>query len=226
MAGRTIAIGDIHGCSAALRALLEAIDPGPKDTLVTLGDYIDRGPDSKGVLDLLIEVAERCELIPLLGNHEELLLAARLNRQALERWLRCGGAQAVRSYGWVRGRRRALGDLIPADHWQFLASCCAFHETDTHLFLHAAYLPDLPLEAQPGEALRWRVTSASTAMPHCSGKVAVVGHTPQKSGEVLDLGFLVCIDTNCHRGGWLTALDVTSGQTWQADQAGRLRRRE
>jgi serine/threonine protein phosphatase 1 len=53
--------------------------------------------------------------------------------------------------------------------------------------------------------------------------VAVVGHTPQLSREVLDLGFLVCIDTNCHRGGWLTALDVLTGQVWQADAEGRLR---
>jgi serine/threonine protein phosphatase 1 len=225
MAGRTIAIGDVHGCSAALRALLEVIDPGPKDTLVTLGDYIDRGPDSKGVLDLLIELAGRCDLVPLLGNHEELLLVSRSSRQALETWLRCGGVEAVRSYGWVHGgTRRGLGNLIPDRHWQFLAGCRAFHETDTHLFLHAGYLPNLPLEAQPVEILRWRVTDASTALPHCSGKVAVVGHTPQKSGQVLDLGFLVCIDTNCSRGGWLTALDVTSGQTWQADQAGRLRK--
>ncbi len=67
------------------------------------------------------------------------------------------------------------------------------------------------------------MTDAATAVPHHSGKVAVVGHSPQQSGEVLDLGFLVCIDTNCVRGGWLTALDVGTGQVWQADCAGRLR---
>jgi serine/threonine protein phosphatase 1 len=76
---------------------------------------------------------------------------------------------------------------------------------------------------QPGLALRWRVTDARTASRHCSGKVAVVGHTPQRTGEVLDLGFLVCIDTNCARGGWLTALDTTTGRVWQADRAGTLR---
>src|SRR5262249_48407239 len=92
-----------------------------------------------------------------------------------------------------------------------------------HLFVHAGLEPELPLAEQPGLVLRWRVTDLATAAPHHSGRVAVVGHTPQKSGEVLDVGFLVCIDTNCARGGWLTARDVGSGQVWQADQAGRLR---
>ncbi len=225
MLGRTIAIGDIHGCSAALRGLLEAINPGPEDTLVTLGDYIDRGPDSKGVLDLLTAVGERCRLVPLLGNHEELLLASLSDRKSLEVWLRCGGVETVRSYGWVQGGPRCnLGERIPEGHWRFLQACRAFHETDTHLFLHAGYLPNLGMEAQPGETLRWRATDPATALPHCSGKRAVVGHTPQRSGEVLDLGFLVCIDTNCCRGGWLTALDIDRGQIWQADRNGQLRK--
>ena len=79
------------------------------------------------------------------------------------------------------------------------------------------------MDQQPRLALLWRVTAAATAVPHHSGKVAVVGHTPQLSGEVLDLGFLLCIDTNCARGGWLTALDVDTGRVWQADRTGRLR---
>ena len=74
MPGRTIAIGDIHGCSAALAALVAAIEPSKDDTVITLGDYIDRGPDSRGVLDQLIALAARCRLIPLLGDHEEMLL--------------------------------------------------------------------------------------------------------------------------------------------------------
>jgi hypothetical protein len=73
LAGRTIAIGDIHGCRDALAALIDAIGPGPDDTLVTLGDHIDRGPDSRGVIDQLLALASRCRLVPLLGDHEEMV---------------------------------------------------------------------------------------------------------------------------------------------------------
>src|SRR5262245_16204103 len=117
MAGRTIAIGDIHGCSDALAALLDAIGPGPDDTLVTLGDHIDRGPNSSGVLSRLITLAGQCHLIPLMGDHEEMLVGALHDTVALRRWLTCGGAETLRSYGWVPGGpRRALADWIPEPH--------------------------------------------------------------------------------------------------------------
>jgi serine/threonine protein phosphatase 1 len=221
-----IAIGDIHGCLAALVALIDAIDPGPEDTVVPLGDLIDRGPNSRGVIDRLIALAGRCRLVPLLGDHEEMLLDALRDSSSLRKYLTCGGAETLRSYGWAPGGpRRALMDWVPKPHREFLASCRPYHETRSHIFVHAGLLPEVPLHQQPGQALRWRVTDARTAAPHQSGKVAVVGHTPQLSGEVLDLGFLVCIDTNCARGGWLTALETGTGQIWQADRTGRLRTR-
>ncbi len=224
MAGRTIAIGDIHGCADALAAVIDAVAPDRADTVVTLGDYIDRGPHSRGVLDRLVALAARCRLVPLLGNHEEALLDAVRDISQLRRWLNLGGADTLRSYGWVAGGpRRALSDWIPGPHREFLASCRPYYETATHLFVHAGYVPELPLAEQPALALRWRVTDAATVVPHHSGKVAIVGHTPQQSGAVLDLGFLLCIDTNCARGGWLTALNVGTGQIWQANRAGQLR---
>ncbi|MBX9626467.1 MAG: metallophosphoesterase [Gemmataceae bacterium] len=91
MAGRTIAVGDIHGCSAALAAVLDAVAPGPADTVVTLGDHINRGPDTRGVLDQLIALAGRCKLVPRLGNHEEVLLDALRDIGHLRRWLNMGG---------------------------------------------------------------------------------------------------------------------------------------
>jgi serine/threonine protein phosphatase 1 len=224
MAGRMIAIGDIHGCLTALATLIDAIEPGPEDTLVTLGDHIDRGPDTSGVVDRLIALAETCQLIPLMGDHEELLVDALSDITARRRWLSCGGAKTLQSYGWFPGGpRRALTDWIPEQHRKFVAGCRPYHETGSHLFVHAGFLPELPMDKQPGQALRWRVTDRATATPHQSGKVAVVGHTPQLAGEVLDLGFLVCVDTNCARGGWLTALDMNTGRIWQANQRGKLR---
>jgi serine/threonine protein phosphatase 1 len=224
MAGRTVAIGDIHGCADALAAVIDAVAPGRDDTLITLGDYIDRGPNSRGVLDRVIALAGRCRLVPLLGNHEEALLDALRDKDNLRRWLTLGGADTLRSYGWAPGGpRRALADWIPKPHREFLAGCRDYYETPTHLFVHAGFVPELTRGEQPALALRWRVTDAATAVPHRSGKVAVVGHTVQHSREVLDLGFLVCIDTNCARGGWLTALDTGTGQIWRADRTGRLR---
>jgi serine/threonine protein phosphatase 1 len=226
MAGRTIAIGDVHGCSAALAALVEAIAPDGGDTVVCLGDYIDRGPDSRGVIEQLLALGRRCRLVPLKGNHEEMLLVGLYNRQVLRLWLESGGMEMLASYGFTREAApwQNWVEAIPREHWQFLTGCRSYHETDTHLFVHAGCDPDLPMDQQSAEALRWQFIDARKARPHCSGKSVVCGHTPQRSGEVLDLGFLVCIDTNCHAGKWLTALDVASGQTWQADQKGRLRR--
>ena len=74
---RTIAIGDIHGCSAALAKLIELIELQPDDVLVPLGDFVDRGIDSKGVIHQLISLGDRCRLVPILGNHEEMMLGER-----------------------------------------------------------------------------------------------------------------------------------------------------
>jgi serine/threonine protein phosphatase 1 len=89
--GRLFAIGDIHGRSTALRALIEAIEPRPDDTLVILGDFIDCGPNSKDVVEHLIALSARCRLIPLLGNHEEMLLSALASGSEIKYWLNLGG---------------------------------------------------------------------------------------------------------------------------------------
>jgi len=101
------------------------------------------------------------------------------------------------------------------------ANCRDFFETGQNIFAHANYLPHLPMEKQPHQFLRWEFLDPLWAKAHCSGKMVIVGHTSQKGGEVLDLGFLKCIDTYCYGGKWLTALDVGTGQVWQADQQGR-----
>lgn len=217
MHGRILAIGDPHGCSLALAALLQAIDPQPADTIITLGDYVDRGLDSKGVLDQLIALANRCRLVPLLGNHDQMMLHARSGRDDFRFWMNCGGITALDSYG-SSGRI----DLIPAAHFRFLERCLPFYETPTHMFLHANYRPDLRLDKQDDHTLRWLSLRDFVPGPHCSGRVAVLGHTPHT--EVLDLGHLLCIDTGCYSGGWLTAMDVVSGQVWQVNERGELRR--
>ena len=212
---RTIAIGDIHGYAAALRAVLDDIEPHPRDTIVAMGDYVDRGPDSRGVLDTLIELGRRCRLVPLLGNHDQLFLSVcEGQEELLADWLAFGGDATLDSYG---GRF----DHVPAEHREFLRSCRRHFETPRHFFVHANYLEDKPLAEQPDEVLLWQSLRERLPRRHCSRKTAFVGHTAQKAPiDVLDLGHLVCIDTWVYGEGWLTAIDVDTRIVWRADQAG------
>ena len=219
---RTLAIGDIHGCSQALRVLLDAVKPGPDDWVITLGDYVDRGPDSFGVIEQLVALHRTGRLVALRGNHEEMMLYARESEEKLHAWLACGGKQALRSYSPL-GDDGKLVD-VPDEHWHFLENVCLdWHETDTHIFVHANVYPDLEMDEQPGYMLHWESITCERSVPHSSGKVVVCGHTQQRSGLPLNLGHAVCIDTWAYGQGWLTCLDVLSGRIWQANQAGRVR---
>src|SRR5688572_1050231 len=213
---RTLAIGDVHGTSAALDALLAAVAPAPDDRLVFLGDYVDRGPDTRGVLDRLITLDKSHRCVFLRGNHELMMTRARSDRSELRMWLSVGGMQALASYG-----RGGLAD-VPPEHWDFLDNRLTdYHETDTHVFVHANLFPELPLDEQPELMLFWEFLAAP--IRHESGKTVVCGHSSQKSGEVLDLGDTICIDTFAYGGGWLTGLDVGSYRYWQADLRGQTR---
>lgn len=213
---RTIVVGDIHGCSKAVQGLLDAIVPRPEDRLIFLGDYVDRGPDSKGVLDLLLELRQRCQAIFLLGNHEIMFRGALRGLDPLL-WLQIGGSQTLTSYG---GRL----DNVSSLHTDFLHACQPFYESEHHLFVHANYLHDLPLAAQPEETLFWEHLSDRIPLPHFSGKHVWCGHTPQPAGNIGYYRYFTCVDTYCFGGFWLTAVDVDSGEVWQVSREGHLRR--
>jgi serine/threonine protein phosphatase 1 len=219
---RTLAIGDVHGCLRAFDTLLQLVAPQPDDLLITLGDYVDRGPDSRGVLERLLQLHATGRLIALRGNHEQMLFDARIPNENYFMWLECGGRQTLRSYG---AEKLTPEDLtrIPEAHWVFLQeSCRDWYEIDTHFFVHANVHPDLPLAAQPTEALYWE--KLYLAVPHLSGKVMVCGHTRQTDGWPKNLGFAVCIDTGAYAtDGWLTCLDVKTGKIWQANEQGEAR---
>lgn len=216
---RVIAIGDIHGCFPAFESILAEVAPRSDDLVVVLGDFIDRGPESQRVVDRLIALTGQTRLVPILGNHEELLLSILDGHlYLLGNWLAFGGLATLESYAV-----RHPGE-IPQEHVAFLKSCQPYFETATHFFVHATYLPRRPLNKQPTEVLRWDSLRAKLPKPHRSGKICICGHTSQKTGEVLDAGYIKCIDTHVYGGGWLTALDVHTGQIWQADQQGTLRR--
>jgi serine/threonine protein phosphatase 1 len=213
---RTLAIGDIHGCLRALDALLDLVRPQRDDVLVTLGDYTDRGPDSRGVIDRLLGLRDRCRLICLRGNHDEMMLAARTDPIAMYTWLPFGGRQTLDSYDGSL-------DNVPDPHWQFLEATQPHYEIDTHFFVHANAHCDVPLDEQSNDMLYWEKLSGLWSAPHCSGKTMVCGHTAQKPGEPLNLGHAVCIDTFVYGTGWLTCLEVETGRYWQARQTGETR---
>jgi serine/threonine protein phosphatase 1 len=155
--------------------------------------------------------------VPLKGEHEEMFLDALETTADLRSWLAHGGDRTLQSYGVDHPR------AVPRQDASFLNGCRRHHETETHLFAHAGYKPGLPLADQPPAVLLGSAPTAGWPGPHASGKVAVVGHTPQERGVVLDLGHLICIDTDCQGGGWLTALDVEARHYWQANQQGKVR---
>ena len=215
-----MAIGDIHGCSIALNTLLEAIGPQPEDTIVSLGDLVDRGDNSKGVIDALMALRSKCNFVLVQGNHEDMLLAVVKKVEPPQEWLKHGGVSTLDSYGFT-------GDLnvIPQDHIDFIETGVLYYETDDHFFVHGNYEPQKSFADQDEEILKWRSLIENTPGPHMSGKKAIVGHTPDKSGEVFDIGHLMCLDTYCYGGMWLTAADVVNGTVWQANEEGELRTR-
>lgn len=215
---RTLAIGDIHGCSVAFDTLIRAIKLQPNDQIVTLGDYVDRGPDSKGVLDRLIDLHHRGQLIAWRGNHEILMLRSRyLGWNAWYHWQASGGKETMASYGHHGGYKGI--NSIPEKHWYFLEKVCRnWWENRSHFFVHANVYPNLPLNKQPERMLFWQPFDHPS--PHYSGKTMVCGHTTQKTGQPLSIGHAICIDTWVFGQGWLTCLDVNSGRIWQANQKG------
>jgi serine/threonine protein phosphatase 1 len=218
---RLLAIGDIHGSLDPLNTLLDLVKPNSDDIVVTLGDYVDRGRNSKGVLDRLIELKRQVKLVCLRGNHEQMMVDAYRNGGSdLKMWLGVGGKQTLNSY--ARSPRADALDAVPSDHWDFLHdSLVNYHESDHFIFVHATILPDYAMEDQPEYALLWEFLP--DAMQHYSGKYVICGHTNQTSGEPKAVPGAMCIDTNAYAGGWLTCLEVRNGGFWQADVLGRTR---
>lgn len=215
---RTLVIADIHGHLAALDAILAAVAPAADDTLVLLGDYIDRGPHSAQVIDRLLELRRRhSKLIALLGNHEQMLLGARSNHLLYREWVSNGGEATLASYG----RRNTRLEDLPAAHWDFLQSLSLYHEDETCIFVHASVDPILAMPDQPEYALLW--DRFLDPPPHISGKVVICGHTPAR--EVRNVGHAMCLDTGIFRhDGLLTCLEIPTRTLIQSTQRGHIRR--
>jgi serine/threonine protein phosphatase 1 len=173
MTGRRLAIGDIHGCLRTLSAQLERFAPGPGDTVYLLGDYIDRGPSSKGVLELLLAlVRDGIDLRPLRGNHEQLLLDAVGDADALAVWKGNGGYRTLQEFGVSHPGK------IPSRYLDFLSSLPLVHLLDDYVLVHAGLDFDSadPLrESRPQHLLWTRDPQVDAAK--LGGRTLVTGHT-------------------------------------------------
>lgn len=214
---RRFVIGDIHGCSKALRTLLQEIHPRSADELVFLGDYVDRGPDSRDVVEQVMRLQSRCRVVALRGNHEVMLMGVAMGGCDPETWLRSGGHATVASYGGSISK-------VPEKHLNFFRSLKPAYETDREIFVHAMYDPYTGVMTQSDELTYWTHLPAPLPPPHRSGKRVFVGHTPQANGEILYRAHLVGIDTYCFGGGYLSALNLEDDTVLQADRHGHLRR--
>jgi serine/threonine protein phosphatase 1 len=206
----TIVVGDIHGRLDRLEELLEMLPFWP-DEFIFLGDYLDRGPDSRGVITRLLALAEEAECIFLRGNHEDMALDAYDQTARYEDgiWEANGGLQTMRSYAG-RPDRRAWRAALPPSHLEFLRATLLYYETDKHVFVHARINRDGP-EKTPRETLLWeRILSPLDSMGY--GKRVICGHTPFP--EPMIGPDWINLDTGCGKwdGAVLSALLLPEGR--------------
>lgn len=214
---KIFAVGDIHGCLISLENLLDRLPISwGKDYLVFLGDYIDRGPDSKAVIELLVELKKEYpeRIITLKGNHEW-MLERFLKGIDIETYLYNGGETTLRNYfNYKTGKIE-----IPSEHLEFLKNLKLYFELADYIFVHAGLRPGIPLELQTEEDLLWIRDSFYLSEKEFL-KVIVFGHTP--FSIPLILRDRIGIDTGCVYGGYLTAVELPDLKFYQTPCGGRL----
>jgi len=219
---RLFAVGDIHGCLDELNVLLEFLRReqgiGQDDQLIFIGDYIDRGPASKQVLDRLIELkTEHPKTVFLRGNHEDMLLSylGRGGREG-EVYLSNGGFEFFRSY-----RIQPLSPIseiiaqLPIPHQRFLSELEVGVMLAEFLFVHAGIRPGVPLAEQAVHDLIW-IRSAFTTEVHDVGRTVVFGHTPYED-VLIHLPYKIGIDTGLVYGNKLSCVELVDGQLLQVE---------
>lgn len=215
------AVGDIHGMRYKLAKALAYLraNLAGDDYAVFLGDYIDRGGDSKGVVDDLIEfAAEYPRTVFLRGNHEEWLLHCHRGGGARD-WLRYGGLETLRSYGApIERRLRRWQGFIPERHMEFYTQLALDHRSENHWFVHAGLVPH---PRQPGA---WSpdlwVRDEFINDDSDFGRLAIFGHTPQILPYVpLAMPNKVCLDTGAAFGGPLTVAGFDDSRDWRGEVA-------
>lgn len=229
---RVYAVGDIHGCAGLLDQLLTLIErdagDGPSPRLIFLGDYVDRGGQSCGVIDRLIEVkADKPDAIFLKGNHEQAMLDFLEEPDLNEEWLHWGGDKTLESYGvreiWTRRPSelaRALNKILPKPHREFLTSLELWRVIGGYAFVHAGFKPGVEIAQQKEEDCLWiRAEFHNAAADERPDKVVVHGHHPVK--KPLDAGWRIDVDTGAVWSDALTAV-VLEGSTRRFISTGKI----
>jgi serine/threonine protein phosphatase 1 len=209
---KSYVIGDIHGCERELRFLIDGLPLDGGDRLVFLGDYIDRGPDSNGVVDFLIGLQKQLsaiEFIFLKGNHEDMLLSfLGIGGAHADMFLINGGRATLASYGLEDNKpspQQALS-AIPTEHLEFYRRLQITYRMDPFFCVHAGIDPEKTLDEQTEEEFLWirnKFIFASHQLPF----TVLFGHTPQHT-VYYDLPYKVGLDTGLVYGNMLTCLDV------------------
>lgn len=228
---RAYAIGDVHGRADLLDQLLDLIRDDhrsrgdAKGLLLQVGDLIDRGPDSRGVIERFRSLdLPHFRAVCLAGNHEEVLLRLLEGDSGQIRgWLRFGGAETLQSYGLDPAEiaimapeqaQRQIAAAIPREHQAFLRNLADSFRFGDYLFVHAGIRPGLPVEEQQLGDLRWiREPFLSDRRDH--GVTVVHGHTI--SERVERVGHRIGIDTGAYATGRLTALAIEGDRRWRID---------
>jgi len=212
------AIGDIHGCLKALKTIFKQNLIKKNDTVVFLGDYIDRGSDSKGVIDWLIKNKGNYNFKFILGNHEIMMLTAKISNERLTEWLYFGGSQTLDSYkigddpNWM--------DKIDISHWEFINSCESYIEMNNFIFVHAGLEIGKTLEEQNKHHLFWK--KYETPELYSDDKTIICGHTSRKNGKIADFGHTICLDTYVYGGKWLSCLNVETKEYIKSNNEGKV----
>jgi serine/threonine protein phosphatase 1 len=217
-------IGDIHGCLEELACLVDQIPIEKDDRVIFLGDYVDRGPNSKGVISYLLDVEKRPvrEVVFLKGNHEDMFMSfLGLEGRHGNMFLHNGGGSTLASYGipTERASRKDNLAVIPQSHVAFLTGLKKYHVVEPFLCVHAGVQPTKPLEQQSDEELFW-IRDEFILNRHRLPYTVLFGHTPQR--EVLyHLPFKIGLDTGLVYGNKLSCLEIEEKVLFQISRGSR-----
>jgi len=215
---RCYVIGDIHGCLDELRYLVEGLPLESGDRLVFLGDYVDRGPNSKGVLTYILQLQKRddLELICLKGNHEDMFLAyLGLPGRHGDMFLYNGGYATLISYG-VNSKQSSLDEItsqISSDHIDFLKNLRMYFVMGRFICVHAGINPSKPLVKQNDTDLLW-IRDEFINNPHRLPYTVIFGHTP-RNAVLFDLPYKIGLDTGLVYGNKLSCLEIVDKVLYQ-----------